>query len=115
MLYEILLFIFALITILMIFLVSIQKSQGGFFSGQGNNDSSIVFGGSGGMEIFQKITWILGILLMTGTLFLSIYKTKKSTKSAYNITKKQEYCQYMHIYIYIYIYNLHNNNNHVTN
>ena len=90
MLYEIFTFIFALVALLIIFFVSIQKSQGGFFSGQGNNDSSIVFGGSGGMEIFQKITWFLGALLIFGTLFLSIYKTKISTKSLYTKSKKEE-------------------------
>ena len=90
MIYEILCIFFCFIAIFIIFIVSVQKSQGGFFSGQNNNDSSIVFGGSGGMELFQKITWILGFFLMFGTLFLSIYKTRLSTIGKYFVEQKKE-------------------------
>jgi protein translocase SecG subunit len=76
MLYEIGLFFFCFVALLVIFFVSMQKSQGGIFGGQSSQDSTIVFGGSGGSEFMQRVTWTLGFILILGTLFLSIYRTR---------------------------------------
>jgi protein translocase SecG subunit len=76
MLYGIGVFFFCLVALLVIFFVSMQKSQGGIFGGQSSQDSTIVFGGSGGSEFMQRATWILGFTLILGTLVLSIYKTR---------------------------------------
>jgi protein translocase SecG subunit len=76
MLYEIGVFFFCFAALLLIFFVSMQKSQGGIFGGQSSQDSTIVFGGSGGSEFMQRVTWILGFTLILGTLVLSIYKTR---------------------------------------
>jgi len=35
-----------------------------------------LFGGSGGQDLFQKITWVLGGIFMAGSLGLSIMKAK---------------------------------------
>lgn len=37
----------------------------------------MLFGGSGGQDIFQKTTWILGAILIFGSLGLSIWKARQ--------------------------------------
>lgn len=42
--------------------------------------SQVLFGGSGGQDIFQKITWVLLALFMSSSLVLSIMKSRVSNK-----------------------------------
>lgn len=39
--------------------------------------SQMLFGGSGGQDMFQKITWILTAFFLFGSLVLSIMKTSQ--------------------------------------
>lgn len=43
----------------------------------------MLFGGSGGQDIFQKTTWALGALFMFGSLGLSLMKTHEFSQSRY--------------------------------
>ena len=83
MLYEFCSVIFFIVCLFLIFIVVRQKSHGGFWSGPASNDSTIIFGGNSGADILQKITWVCGFILLFGTLFLSIYKTRMDKKSKY--------------------------------
>jgi preprotein translocase subunit SecG len=74
----------------MIFIIVRQRSHGGFWSGPASNDSTIIFGGNSGADVLQKLTWICGAILIFGTLFLSIYKTKIAQKSKYAMVVKKE-------------------------
>lgn len=89
MLYEILITLFSFFTILLIIVILVQKSHGGFWSGPASQDSTIIFGGSGGSDLFQKITWFLGTLFLFGSFALSIYKSKNIFKNKYNYEKKE--------------------------
>lgn len=89
MIYELGMTIFFIVCILLIIVVLMQKSHGGFFAGPANNDSTIVFGGSGGSEAFQKVTWVLGFLLITLTFSLSLYKSKLAKTSKYAVVTKE--------------------------
>lgn len=40
--------------------------------------SQTLFGGSGGQDIFQKTTWVLGALFMVSSLGLSLMRSKNS-------------------------------------
>lgn len=40
-----------------------------------------IFGSSGGQDIFQKITWIGLILLLSGSLVLSVLRGKEKLQS----------------------------------
>jgi len=42
--------------------------------------TQMLFGGSGGQDLFQKITWVLGAIFMAGSLFLSIMWSKTAGK-----------------------------------
>jgi preprotein translocase subunit SecG len=44
--------------------------------------SQMLFGGSGGQDIFQKITWVLGALFIAGSLVLSLMKSHQSKNLA---------------------------------
>ena len=37
--------------------------------------AQMLFGGSGGQDLFQKITWILGTIFMAGSLILALMKS----------------------------------------
>lgn len=43
--------------------------------------TQMLFGGSGGQDLFQKATWVLVALFLTGSLSLAIYKNKIVTKA----------------------------------
>lgn len=69
-------FLYCFSSIVLIGLVLAQKSKGGLGLGSLGGSSQMLFGGSGGQTLFQKITWILGVILMAGGLTLAIYKYK---------------------------------------
>jgi preprotein translocase subunit SecG len=43
----------------------------------------MLFGGSGGQDIFQKITWVLGSIFIIGAMFLSLMKSSEHKKFKY--------------------------------
>ena len=61
----------------MILLVLIQKGKGGMGIGNFGGGNQMLFGGSGGQDLFQKVTWVLGAILMAGSLFLATWKAKQ--------------------------------------
>ena len=50
--------------------------------------TQMLFGGSGGQDIFQKITWILTAIFLFGSLALSILKTAQHNTFRYAQQKK---------------------------
>lgn len=70
-------FLYCLSSVLLILIVLLQKGKGGLgLGGLSGGGSQMLFGGSGGQNLFQKVTWILGAILMGGGLIFSIYKYK---------------------------------------
>lgn len=59
-----------------VLMVLVQRGKGGMGLGNLGGGNQALFGSSGGQDIFQKITWICCVLLLTGSLFLSIFKGK---------------------------------------
>lgn len=82
-------FLYVLVCILIILLVLIQKGKSSLGLGGINAGGQILFGGSGGQDIFQKTTWVLGALLLGGCLGLAILKAKNydSIKSKYSVQR----------------------------
>ena len=66
--------------VLLILIILIQKSKGGMGLGSLGGGTQMLFGGSGGQDLFQKITWVLGTIFMAGSLFLSIMWSKTAIK-----------------------------------
>ena len=61
---------------MIVFLVLLQKGKGNMGLGSMGGGNQMLFGSSGGQDIFQKITWILCALLLVGSLTLSVFKGK---------------------------------------
>jgi len=68
--------LFAFICFLLVLIILIQQSKGGMGLGSLGGGAQMLFGGSGGQDIFQKITWVLGAIFMVGSLVLALAKSK---------------------------------------
>ena len=64
----------ALLALLIVIAVLIQEGKGDM--GLGSASRQILFGGSGGQNILEKITWVIGFLFMAIALGLTIAKTR---------------------------------------
>lgn len=69
--------LYALCAILLILLILVQKGKGSLGIGYMGGSNQMLFGGAGGQDILQKITWALGILLMGGSLALALMKARQ--------------------------------------
>lgn len=83
MLYGFLLTLYIINCLLLAFIILLQQGKGSLGIGALGGGSQILFGGSGGQELFQKITWILGTVLLLGSLALSIMKSTGTHSSRY--------------------------------
>lgn len=68
--------LYSLMCCMIIFLVLVQKGKGNMGLGSMGGGNQMLFGSSGGQDIFQKLTWILCALLLVGSLTLSVLKGK---------------------------------------
>jgi preprotein translocase subunit SecG len=69
--------LFVIAALFMILLILMQKGKGGMGLGSMGGGNQMLFGSSGGQDLFQKATWVLGALLIFGSLGLAIWKTKQ--------------------------------------
>lgn len=91
MLYGLLLALFIFICFALILLVLIQKGKGSMGLGAMGGGTQMLFGGSGGQDLFQKITWALGAIFMLGSLLLGLMKSSSLHDVRYiKIKDKQE-------------------------
>jgi preprotein translocase subunit SecG len=84
--------LFVFVCLLMIPLILLQKGKGSMGLGSMGGSAQMLFGGAGGQDLFQKMTWILGALFMGGSLLISIMKTHHYSSSRY-LTKQQPIVQ----------------------
>lgn len=83
MLYGLLLTVYVINCIFLILLVLIQKGKSSLGIGSIGGGNQMLFGGSGGQDVFQKITWVLGAIFMAGSLALALLKSNKSQDLMY--------------------------------
>jgi protein translocase SecG subunit len=60
-----------------------QKGKSSLGFGGLGGGAQMIFGGSGGQDIFQKITWVLGSIFILGAMFLSLMKSSEHKKFRY--------------------------------
>lgn len=87
MLYGFLLTLYVINCLLLIGLILIQKGKSSLGIGAFGGGSQMLFGGSGGQDIFQKITWVLGAIFMIGSLALSLLRNIETKQFRYIETK----------------------------
>ena len=78
MLYTILTSLFVLLCLLLILIILVQKGKSSLGLGSMGGGTQLLFGGSGGQDLFQKVTWIMGALFMTMSLVLAMIKRPTS-------------------------------------
>jgi len=84
MLYGFLLTLFVILCFLLVLIIMIQKGKSSTGLGSLGGGTQMLFGGSGGQDIFQKITWVLGGLFMGGSLVLAVMKAQQTVGSFYS-------------------------------
>lgn len=84
MLFGFLTFGFIILSLLLTFIIFLQKGKSSLGIGNIGGSNQMLFGGSGGQDLFQKITWVLLALFMASSLGLSIMKSRLSRGSLNN-------------------------------
>lgn len=75
--------LFVILCFFIIFIVLLQKSKGSLGLVGSIGSASILLGGSGGQDVFQKMTWIAVALFMGGSLGLAILKNRSAKEARY--------------------------------
>ncbi len=88
MLYGLLVTFFVILSLFLGLLILVQKGKGGLGLGYFGGSSQLIFGGSGGQDILQKITWFCGSLFMFLVLVLALLKVSTVQKSTFLPTNK---------------------------
>ncbi len=83
MLFGLLLTLYIFVCFLLVLLVLVQKGKSSMGIGNLGGGVQMLFGGSGGQDIFQKSTWVLGAIFMASSLALSLLKTHSLQQSKY--------------------------------
>jgi len=91
MLYQLLMTAYITICFLLGLIVLVQQSKSSAGIGAFSGDTQMLLGGSGGQDFLQKATWVLGTLLMLGSLTLSLWKYRqvKGTTTSAPVTQQQ--------------------------
>lgn len=84
MLYGLLITLFVMLCVLLVLIIMIQKGKSSTGLGNLGGGNQVLFGGSGGQDVFQKITWVFGALFMAGSLGLALMKAQMASASRYS-------------------------------
>jgi len=82
-LYGLLVSLYVFICVILVLLVLVQKGKGSMGLGAFGGGTQMLFGGSGGQDLFQKITWGLGAIFLMGSLLLALMKSSQVSTSKY--------------------------------
>ncbi|MBP9765384.1 preprotein translocase subunit SecG [Candidatus Babeliales bacterium] len=83
-------FIYALLCLFVVLIILIQRGKGNMGLGNVGGNNQMLFGSSGGQDIFQKITWVCCALLLVGSLVLSLSRGKGAASYRVNYQMPQE-------------------------
>ena len=90
MIFGLLITLYVIICIFLILIILVQKGKGSMGIGNLGGGTQLLFGSSGGQDLFQKITWVLAAIFMASSMFLAIMKTRNSKEfTKYTIAQKQ--------------------------
>ena len=88
-LYNLLTIGFVILCLLMILLILMQKGKSSMGLGSLGGGTQLLFGGSGGQDLFQKATWVMGALFMGGSLLLAMMKRPTESQLITALAKQQ--------------------------
>lgn len=75
--------LFVILCLVLVILILVQKGKSSLGLGSFGGGTQMLFGGSGGQDFFQKVTWVLGALFMGGSLVLALWKSTLYQESKY--------------------------------
>ena len=90
MIFGLLVTLYVVAALLLILLIMIQKSKGSTGLGALGGHTQMLFGASGGQDIFQKATWVLGAIIMIGSLSLSLLNMRHVDSMRYIKTQQTQ-------------------------
>jgi preprotein translocase subunit SecG len=73
--------LYGILCALIILLVLIQRGKGNMGLGNVGGNNQMLFGSSGGQDVFQKVTWMCCFLLLSGSLVLAISRGKYASSN----------------------------------
>jgi preprotein translocase subunit SecG len=82
-LYGLLVTLYVFVCAILVLLVLVQKGKGSMGLGSFGGSTQMLFGGSGGQDLFQKITWGLGAVFLLTSLLLALMKSSQVSTSKY--------------------------------
>lgn len=88
-LYNLLTIVFAILCVSMVFIVLLQKGKSSMGLGSMGGGTQLLFGGSGGQDLFQKATWIMGALFMGGSLILAMMQRPTESQLIASLAQQQ--------------------------
>ena len=74
-------FLYGFTCLFIVLIVLMQRGKSGLGIGYAGGMNQSLFGGSGGQEFFQKITWGCLVILLAGSLTLSVLRGKYNKSS----------------------------------
>jgi preprotein translocase subunit SecG len=83
MLLGLLITLYVILCLFLVLIILIQKGKSSMGLGGLGGGTQMLFGGSGGQDMFQKITWGLTAFFLLGSLVLSIMKTSQHSSFKY--------------------------------
>lgn len=87
--YSIVITLFGFLCVVLILLILVQKGKSSMGLGSLGGGSQLLFGGSGGQDLFQKTTWALGTIFMVASLVLAMVKRPSSSELLGTLAKTQ--------------------------
>ena len=88
-LYNLLVIGFVVLCMLMVLLILMQKGKSSMGLGSLGGGTQLLFGGSGGQDLFQKVTWVMGAFFMGGSLVLAMMKRPTESQLLGDIARQQ--------------------------
>lgn len=83
-------FLYGFLCFFIVLLVLMQRGKGSMGLGNVGGGNQAIFGSSGGQDIFQKITWVCLVLLLSGSLVLAVLRGKQSPMSYRSYNQSQQ-------------------------
>ncbi len=71
--------LFVFLSLLLTLVIFLQKGKSSLGLGSMGGTNQMLFGGSGGQDIFQKVTWVMVALFMGGSLLIAMAKSRART------------------------------------
>lgn len=83
MLFGLLVTLYIIMCLFLVLVILVQKGKSSMGLGGLGGGSQMLFGGSGGQDLFQKLTWVATAMFLAGSLVLALMKTAQRDSFKY--------------------------------